>query len=137
MTRWLRGGRCGRRGSGSVEPEPAGRLIGQVRRCLMRIAVGGAPDVKPANVLLDEDGNGYLGDFGIATRLTEDNERTPVSCLPPTLAPEELRGEPLSPRSDIYSLGCSPSSCFGDLAADGRRPSRGEQLRPASRPLTR
>ncbi len=108
VTRWLRGGSLREAlDRGPWNPEPAGRLIGQVGAALSYAHRRGVVhrDVKPANVLLDEDGNGYLGDFGIASRLTEDNERTPVSSSPAYLAPEELRGEPLSPRSDIYSLG--------------------------------
>jgi class 3 adenylate cyclase/WD40 repeat protein len=108
VTRWLRGGSLRETlDRGPWNPEPAGRLIAQVGAALSYAHRRGVVhrDVKPANVLLDEDGNGYLGDFGIASRLTEDNERTPISSSPAYLAPEELRGDPLSPRSDIYSLG--------------------------------
>ncbi len=61
-------------------------------------------DVKPSNVLLDEHGNAYLADFGFAL----DLEATPDDLAPGMVgyrSPEEIRGEPASPRSDIYGLG--------------------------------
>jgi WD40 repeat protein len=63
-------------------------------------------DVKPANVLLDEEGNAYLSDFGIAARLADpENPARPVTSSPAYVPPEELAGRPHTPRSDIYSLG--------------------------------
>jgi WD40 repeat protein/DNA-binding SARP family transcriptional activator len=64
-------------------------------------------DVKPENVLLDEAGNAYLSDFGIAKELTDvDGGRRPApSHLVYYLSPEEARGGPVTVRSDIYSLG--------------------------------
>jgi WD40 repeat protein/DNA-binding SARP family transcriptional activator len=62
-------------------------------------------DVKPANILLDEDGNAYLSDFGIATDVTR--ARTP-ECSDSSayyLSPEEFRGEAPTARADVYSLG--------------------------------
>ena len=61
-------------------------------------------DVKPGNVLLDEDGNGYLSDFGISAHLS-DAAGLPVTTSLAYVPPEELRGEPLSSRSDIFALG--------------------------------
>jgi serine/threonine protein kinase/DNA-binding SARP family transcriptional activator/WD40 repeat protein len=109
VTRWLRGGSLREAlERGPWNQEPATRLLSQVSLALSYAHRRGVVhrDVKPANVLLDEDGNGYLADFGIATRLLGGAERAgPVSSSPAYLAPEELRGEPLSARSDIYSLG--------------------------------
>jgi WD40 repeat protein len=59
-------------------------------------------DIKPANLLLDGEGNGYLADFGIAQALADDD--APAAFTPGYAAPEQVRMEPLSPRSDLYSL---------------------------------
>ena len=66
-------------------------------------------DFKPGNILLDEDGNAYLADFGIAKNLTGwDDQKTAVEAILGSLtyvAPEQLRGEPVTSLADIYSLG--------------------------------
>lgn len=66
-------------------------------------------DLKPGNILLDEDGNAYLGDFGIAkSLLIDDGKLTEPDAITGSLdylSPEQARGEPVSPRTDIYSLG--------------------------------
>ncbi len=67
-------------------------------------------DLKPANVLLDEDGNGYLADFGIAKNLSDPSleDLTQASAIigsPAYLSPEQIRSEPVKPQADIYSLG--------------------------------
>ena len=79
-------------------------------------------DLKPANVLLDEDGNGYVADFGIAARLMEA-AGPPPEALPAYLAPEELAGDPLTPAVDLYAMGTLAFEVF-----TGRRP-------PMDRPL--
>ncbi len=65
-------------------------------------------DIKPENILLDEEGNAYLADFGIAKDLMLKTERRTepgavVGSLD-YLSPEQARGEPVTPRTDIYSL---------------------------------
>ena len=64
-------------------------------------------DVKPDNVWLAADGTAALGDFGIARRL--DAERvTAEGVVVGTvsyLSPEQIRGAPGGPPSDLYSLG--------------------------------
>jgi serine/threonine protein kinase len=66
-------------------------------------------DVKPANVLLTEDGGAYLTDFGIARALAESRGATGGSGIvgtPGYMAPEQSRSPRPDPRSDVYSLGC-------------------------------
>ncbi|MGN6331509.1 MAG: serine/threonine-protein kinase [Motilibacteraceae bacterium] len=83
-------------------------------------------DVKPSNVLVDEDGNAVLGDFGIAT-LDGDPGLTTTGTLigsPAFIAPERARGGPASPATDLFSLGATLYA-----AAEGHAPfERGGQL---------
>jgi serine/threonine protein kinase len=80
-------------------------------------------DVKPGNILLDTDGTAVLGDFGLAkhrawTVLTGTGQ---VLGTLGYLAPELIRGEPASPRSDLYALGCVLYQCLaGALPFAGR-----------------
>jgi serine/threonine protein kinase/ABC-type glycerol-3-phosphate transport system substrate-binding protein len=64
-------------------------------------------DVKPGNVLLDEEGNAYITDFGVALDAgsPERSTGTMMRGTPAYLSPEQIRLEPASPRSDVYALG--------------------------------
>ena len=65
-------------------------------------------DIKPDNILLDEDDeNAYLADFGIAqdTNLATSTAEGVIIGSPAYLTPEQIKGEPVTPRTDIYSLG--------------------------------
>ena len=63
-------------------------------------------DVKPENMLLDENGNIRLSDFGIAVVYETSRASNTLDKLgtPPYMAPEQFQGKPL-PASDQYSLG--------------------------------
>jgi serine/threonine-protein kinase len=65
-------------------------------------------DIKPQNVLIDHKGEVKLMDFGVA-RLTESTEAlTAVGLIigtPHYMSPEQVRGEQLDARADIYSMG--------------------------------
>lgn len=64
-------------------------------------------DLKSDNILLDEHGNFYLVDFGIAkdTGSAANLTKDAILGTPAYLAPEQIRGEIASARSDIYALG--------------------------------
>lgn len=65
-------------------------------------------DVKPSNVLLDDDGRAAVADFGLAraadsTRLTRDGQIVGTAHY---LAPELIEGSPATAASDVYAFGC-------------------------------
>ncbi len=64
-------------------------------------------DVKPQNVLIDEEGRAKLTDFGISRQLEQDGMTATGRVLGTTdyVAPEQAMGHGADPRSDIYSLG--------------------------------
>ncbi|MGZ8392434.1 MAG: protein kinase domain-containing protein, partial [Gemmatimonadales bacterium] len=68
-------------------------------------------DIKPENLLLTQDGNTLIADFGIARALGDGEERLTETGFavgtPAYMSPEQATGSPdLDARSDIYSLGC-------------------------------
>lgn len=68
-------------------------------------------DVKPANILIDDDGHVMLSDFGIAHLAKDDKAvampRNPDALMgtPDYISPEQAMGRPIDGRTDIYSLG--------------------------------
>jgi hypothetical protein len=64
-------------------------------------------DVKPANVLITTAGKIKVGDFGVA-RLAEGTSQAPsatVAGTPRYMSPEQARGQPTGPATDVYSAG--------------------------------
>ena len=66
-------------------------------------------DVKPANILLADDGRVWLADFGIAKAMSDATSGLTAPGIvigtPRYLAPEQLRGVASTPQSDLYSVG--------------------------------
>jgi serine/threonine-protein kinase len=64
-------------------------------------------DVKPQNVLIDEEGTAKVTDFGIARSLTEEGLTADGRVLGTTdyVSPEQALGHNVGPQSDLYSLG--------------------------------
>jgi WD40 repeat protein/DNA-binding SARP family transcriptional activator len=107
VMRWLRGGSLqSALADGPLEQAKAARVVEQVAAALAAAHREGVVhrDVKPSNILLDEEGNAYLSDFGIAEELLA-GEAAESARLFPYRSPEQRRGQPSTPRSDLYGLG--------------------------------
>jgi eukaryotic-like serine/threonine-protein kinase len=95
--------------SGRLSVEEARDIAEQLCRSLASAHREGVVhcDVKPANVLLSADGRVKVGDFGIA-RLAEATSQGPsptVAGTPRYMSPEQARGRPPTPATDVYSVG--------------------------------
>ena len=97
-----------------LEPAHAVALIAQVGNGLDAIHAAGLVhrDVKPANVLLSgESGSehAYITDFGVARNVATESGLTQTGRFVGTLdyvAPEQISGESIDARVDVYALGC-------------------------------
>lgn len=102
--------------SGPMAPERAVAIVEQVAKALRAAHSAGLVhrDVKPANILIDEFGDAYLIDFGIA-RAVADTGMTGTGTTIGTwayMAPERFRGEPLGAAVDVYALSCVLYECL-------------------------
>ncbi len=113
------------RSSGRLEPPRAIAILAPVADALDTAHDAGLVhrDVKPANILLatptgrgrDAHEHVYLSDFGVTKRTSAFTKLTATGHLIGTMAytaPEQIRGEPLDARSDLYAFGCVAYECL-------------------------
>ncbi|HEX2181996.1 MAG TPA: protein kinase [Rubrobacteraceae bacterium] len=91
-------------------------------------------DIKPHNILLDENGRPKLSDFGVARALDASQATRTGAYLGTALysPPEQLRGEGVTPKSDVYSLGVTLYH-----AATGEPPFTGAPIEIASQHVSK
>ena len=77
-------------------------------------------DVKPANILLHDDGRVLLTDFGVARLAAEEGG----AGTPPYMAPEQFLGSEVDGRTDVYALGVTLFEMLtgGELPFKGTNP---------------
>ena len=96
-------------------PAPADEVERQARRLVGALASAHAAgivhrDIKPANILFDDRGEPCLADFGVALSRDQTHGLTVAGMVvgtPGFMAPEQARGEPVSPATDVFSLGAT------------------------------
>ena len=95
--------------NGRMEPSQAADIVRQTLLALEAAHSQGIVhrDIKPENILVTTAGTVKVADFGLA-RAFADSRATSAGTVQGTvqyLSPEQIRGEPSDPRSDLYSLG--------------------------------
>ncbi|MET0231378.1 MAG: serine/threonine-protein kinase, partial [Rhodanobacteraceae bacterium] len=104
------------------------RLCRAVQHAHQRLVVH--RDIKPGNVIVRDDGEPVLLDFGIGKWLADDAGHTATRVFTPAYAaPEQRRGAPATTASDVYGLGC----LLCELVADARLADRDPET-PVPRP---
>jgi serine/threonine protein kinase/ligand-binding sensor domain-containing protein len=96
--------------SKSLSISRAATIISQVAEALAYAHRQGIihRDIKPANILISREGDPLLSDFGIAKIYEDTLQLTSEGMMvgtPTYMAPEQLQGQPVDARTDIYALG--------------------------------
>lgn len=83
-------------------------------------------DIKPENIMINHEGQVLVADFGIATLAQteeegQDGKPTEIACTPKYAAPEQLLGEEMDGRSDLYSFGVMAYEMLAGKAPFGGR----------------
>lgn len=94
---------------GQIPAAECARLGSEVCDALAYIHANGVVhrDVNPSNILCGSDGRARLADFGIARLIDTTRITAPVDTIgtAPYMAPEQVRGEDVTPAADVYALG--------------------------------
>jgi eukaryotic-like serine/threonine-protein kinase len=98
------------RNEGPLMPERAAEIADAVAKALSAAHEAGLVhrDIKPGNIMITNEGEVKVMDFGIARTATGDTLTQTAAVLGTAsyLSPEQAQGETVDARSDIYSLGC-------------------------------
>src|SRR4051812_41900792 len=98
------------RSQGPFDVEATVRLAVEVAAGLDAVFAAGLVhrDVKPANILLDEEGTAHITDFGLSKDLQGSVLTRPGQALGSMdyMAPEQIRGDAVTAATDVYALGC-------------------------------
>ncbi|MFF3865940.1 protein kinase [Micromonospora sp. NPDC001898] len=102
--------------AGQLDVAETMSIVAQAAQALHAAHLGGIVhrDVKPSNLLVQEDGTVVLVDFGVA-RSTNVTSITSADAVPGTalyMAPEQAAGRPVSGATDIYALGAVAYCCL-------------------------
>lgn len=131
----------------AVHPDVAADIISQSAAALEAAHVRGVlhRDVKPDNIMLGKNPDGTfqvkLVDFGIARAMSSDEQRVTRTGLvigtPEFMSPEQIAGEELDARSDLYALGLVAFQCLtGEDAFPATSSKQNLIMRLTSRPRT-
>lgn len=94
---------------GPVAVERATQFVQQLADALQHAHDAGVihRDLKPGNILIGSDGSAYITDFGVARSVgrSELTRAGAVVGTPDYLSPEQVAGDPVDHRGDIYALG--------------------------------
>jgi eukaryotic-like serine/threonine-protein kinase len=109
-------------------PFPLDRAVSIVRQVAEGLAAAHEKgivhrDLKPGNILIDADGNAFITDFGVARSLEKSGitRAGAIVGTPDYLSPEQVSGDPVDGRTDLYALGI----VFYEMLS-GRLPFSGE-----------
>lgn len=96
----------------TLDAESAAECLGKVAHAVHYLHENGIVhrDLKPGNILIDDAGNPYVTDFGLAKVFDSDNDNTKTGTIigtPSYMPPEQAacRYDVIGPQSDVYSLG--------------------------------